>query len=115
MIGKHAFNHCSSLKKISIPSCVETIDYEAFTACSSLISVTLNEELKRIGQRAFYGCSSLQGVSVPSPLELIESIAFCMWSSLVDIDLKEGLKIIGWKQLFCVLLELEKVERPLLC
>ena len=64
-IGYCAFNNCSSLASVTIPSSVTSIGQSAFSGCSSLTSVTIPSSVTSIGGSAFYGCSGLTSVTMP--------------------------------------------------
>ena len=59
IIGKFAFDSCSSLTSINIPTSVAAIGDCAFFCCSSLTSITIPPSVTAIGVLAFYNCSSL--------------------------------------------------------
>ena len=61
-IGESAFESCSSLTSITIPSTVVSIGEYAFYDCSSLTSITIPEGVTSIGESAFYGCENLKTV-----------------------------------------------------
>ena len=65
-IGDSAFEGCSGLTSIEIPSSVTSIGEYAFCRCSSLESVTIPESVTLIGVGAFYGCNSLKKIEVDS-------------------------------------------------
>ncbi len=73
-IGEYAFYGCSGLTNIEIPSGVTTIEYAAFSGCSSLTSVVFgeNSQLTSIGEYAFSGSG-------------LTSVAFCENSQLKSI------------------------------
>jgi hypothetical protein len=73
-IGERAFNWCTSLKSIVLPSSVTSIDEWAFYNCRSLTSIELPSSLISIGERAFESCKSLQEISVSEANENFTSI-----------------------------------------
>ena len=78
-IEDNAFNGCSSLQSINIPSGVTSIEQYAFSGCSSLQNITIPESVTSIGQHAFRNCSSLQSITIPSSVTSIGSGAFSEW------------------------------------
>jgi hypothetical protein len=61
-IGDYAFNYCSSLTSVTMPTGVTNIGDYAFNYCSSLTSVTIGINVTSIGWQAFYDCYSLNAV-----------------------------------------------------
>ena len=59
-IGDYAFNGCTSLTSITIPSSVTSIGRSTFSGCSSLTSITIPDSVTSIGSYAFDGCSNLE-------------------------------------------------------
>ena len=55
IIGASAFNGCSKLTKIIIPSSVKKIEGFAFSSCNSLSSIVIPRGVEEIGNYAFYG------------------------------------------------------------
>ncbi|MBR5496381.1 MAG: leucine-rich repeat protein, partial [Clostridia bacterium] len=71
-----AFRGCSALETLTIKEnedkfTARTIDYEAFSYCTSLKSVNIPEGFTMIGQKAFLGCSHLKSVSIPATIRYI--------------------------------------------
>jgi hypothetical protein len=62
-IGSNAFNACSGLTSVNIPSGVTSIGVSAFYGCSSLTSVTIPNGVTSIGNYAFNTCSGLTSVT----------------------------------------------------
>ena len=74
-IGTSAFESCSNLQSVSLPSSINTINTDAFYGCVKLGSVNLPEGLTTIGLRAFWGCN-LTEVTIPSTVTSIGNSAF---------------------------------------
>lgn len=55
-IGKRTFAE-TEIKSVSLPSCLEYIDWFAFYGCYSLETVYVPEKVSEIGYAAFDGCS----------------------------------------------------------
>lgn len=84
-IGEDAFEECSALKQVTIPSNVKTVGRAAFYSCLNLESVTIEEGLTQINNSTFQQCFNLQSVSIPSSVTSIGSNAFYACGSLSDV------------------------------
>ena len=84
-IGDYAFQNCSSLTSIEIPSGVTSIGNSAFDGCSSLSSITIPESVTSIRTSAFYGCSSLTSIEIPSGVTSIGNYTFRGCSALETV------------------------------
>ena len=67
----------------------------AFSLCSKLTAVTLEEGIKEIGENAFSGCNALQTIGYPSSLTTIGRGAFAGCSQLRHAQLPKNLASIG--------------------
>ena len=96
-IGTDAFDGCSSLASVEIPSSVTSIGESAFQYCSSLVSVEIPSSVTSIGKYAFRVCSSLASVTFQagSQFEIIEEYAFSECSSLDSVEIPTSVKSIG--------------------
>ena len=95
-IGDRAFNGCSSLTSVTIPSSVTSIGEWAFGFCSALTSITIPNSVTSIGEAAFYGCSALTSVSIPNSVTSIEDDAFEECSALTSVTIPNSVTSIGW-------------------
>ena len=78
-----AFENCSKLTSITIPSCVTCIVERAFSHCSSLTSITIPSSVTNIGEFAFSGCKNLTSITLPAHITNID-----------ELDIPEGTRII---------------------
>ena len=85
VIGNQAFDGCSSLTSLTLPSSVTSIGSSAFSGCSGLTSLTLPSSVTSIGESAFRGCSSLASLTLPSSVTSIGKSAFSGCSGLTSI------------------------------
>ena len=116
-IGDWAFEDCTNLVSVTLPSTLESIGYEAFyrTAlasvvipegveyigveafanCTNLVSVTLPSTLEEIDDEAFRGCGKLSAIAIPEGVEYISDEAFENCTNLVSVTLPSTLEEIG--------------------
>lgn len=74
-IGTSAFEYCTNLQTVTLPSSITTINQDAFYSCSKLGDINLPEGLTTIGLRAFYNCN-LDTIIIPSTVTTIGNKAF---------------------------------------
>ncbi|MBQ5901380.1 MAG: leucine-rich repeat protein, partial [Clostridia bacterium] len=86
-IGNSAFQSCTSLTSISIPSGVTSIGNYAFAYCSALASVTLSEALTTIGSGAFEYCTSLTSITITLNVTHIGDSAFVRCENLATVNI----------------------------
>ena len=84
-LGVSAFNGCSGLTSLTIPSSVTSIGESAFAFCSGLTSLTIPSSITSIGDWAFSGCSGLTSLTIPSSVTSIGERAFEGCSGLTSI------------------------------
>lgn len=65
-IGKYAFQNCSNLTSVTIPSSMTLIVSDSFNGCSDLTSVTILSDVITIERGAFWGSTSLLSVHLAS-------------------------------------------------
>mmetsp|Transcript_2355 Transcript_2355/g.5397 ORF Transcript_2355/g.5397 Transcript_2355/m.5397 type:complete len:469 (-) Transcript_2355:1042-2448(-) len=93
-ICQKAFQWCTSLRRIAVPSTVVIIEAYSFAGCVSLVRVQLSEGLKYIGEGAFYHCKAIRLLYIPSTVETIGTGCFSRCYSLADLWLPVHLKTI---------------------
>ena len=84
-LGDYAFQDCSGLTSLTIPSSVTSIGAWAFSGCSGLTSLTIPSSVTSIGVFAFKGCSGLTSLTIPSGVTSIGDRAFEGCSGLTSI------------------------------
>ena len=77
-----AFAGCKNITKITIPSTVTTIGYDAFSDCTNLTSIKLPESITSIDYSAFANCTSLASITIPK--------------SVIYMNDNEGAQFYGW-------------------
>ena len=94
-LGYLAFEGCSSLTSLTIPSSVTSIGFSAFSGCSGLTSLTIPSSVTSIGSSAFEGCSGLTSLTIPSSVTSISSGAFEGCSGLTSFTIPSSVTSIG--------------------
>lgn len=88
-IGAYAFEHCDSLKTLTLGEGVTTIGEGAFQYCGKLSNVVLSNHLTTIGSAAFYDCSQLASITIPSSVTSIGQWAFsgCTGKAIINCNI----------------------------
>ena len=94
-IGNDAFSGCSGLTSMTIPSGVTSIGIAAFEGCSGLTSLTIPSGVTSIGYYAFIGCGGLTSLTIPSSVTEIGRSAFQGCSGLTSLTIPSGVTSIG--------------------
>ena len=100
-LGYLAFEGCSSLTSLTIPSSVTSIGFSAFSGCSGLTSLTIPSSVTSIGSSAFEGCSGLTSFTIPSSVTSISSGAFEGCSGLTSFTIPSSVTSIGSGAFYC--------------
>lgn len=100
VIHSAAFVECCLIESVYIPNSVEEIGTKAFEHCSSLSKVTFEEDsnLKTIGPRAF-SMTNISSVDLPPLVETIGEFAFSGCPELASVTVPELVEVIP--QHFC--------------
>ena len=59
-INCNAFENCTNLSAVNIPSNTESIDTSAFKNCLNIKDINIPDSTVQIGNQAFYNCSNLE-------------------------------------------------------
>ena len=80
-IGNYAFYNCTNLASITIPNGVTTISNNAFNS-AGLTSIAIPASVTSIGSLAFMGCTSLETITVDEDNAIYESPGDC--NAIID-------------------------------
>jgi len=94
-IAESAFEYCTNLKEITLPSSLSTIRAYAFYECTSLERIVIPQNVISIGEDAFEGCIALREVVLPEGLLLLSEYAFYGCEALESLSLPDGITSIG--------------------
>ena len=75
-IGAYAFNYCSQLKKVELPSTCKYIGASAFMECYYLENINIPDGIREIPSGCFRGDYSLKSPKIPGSVTNIGSMAF---------------------------------------
>ena len=95
-IGEQAFNWCTSLTSINIPSSVTSIGNNAFYYCSNLKDIIIPNGVTSIGNFSFCCCKSLPSITIPNSVTSIGKFAFDGCEGLTDVVLSENITKIDY-------------------
>ena len=94
-IGYAAFRDCESLRRITMPNSLKTIEDWAFDSCSSLVDITIPDNVTTIGDKVFYGCLNLANVSLGIGITSVRDNMFSGCSGLRSVALSDSVTSIG--------------------
>ena len=103
-IAEEAFKE-SALTKITLPDTVTVIGKSAFDTCTSLQIADLNKSVTAVGELAFANCDALQKVVLSETLQTIADYAFMNCHKLEFFTLPDTLTSIGDSAFFSALNE----------
>ena len=86
-IPEYCFSHCYALTGVSAPN-VTSIGIYAFEYCSGMTSITLPTGLTAIGEGAFTYCSGLTSVTIPASVTNIGQGAYSWCIGLTEINIE---------------------------
>lgn len=96
-IGNNAFEFCTKLRSIALPSTVTSIGASAFQGCTNLISVVIYGQISSIGNGAFAGCSSLPSFDFAAiTATQLNNNCFANCTSLTEAVLPEGMQYVQY-------------------
>ncbi|MBE7015589.1 MAG: hypothetical protein E7417_02060 [Ruminococcaceae bacterium] len=92
------FKNCHKLKEIRIPGNVKKLPDNMFADCTMLKNVYLEHGLECIGTYAFSNCINLVDLTIPYTVTEIGGGAFYNCDSLVDMYIPDSVHIFGKKK-----------------
>lgn len=97
-IGSNAFYNCTSLKSVTIqdnkPSCVKKIGRQTFMFCSELTDISILDSVTEIGSEAFHQCEKLDTVTIPEGVTSVADGMFSYCYSLHTVTLPDSVTAI---------------------
>ena len=81
----------------TIPDCVTSIGYGAFSDCTVLTSVTIPDSVISIGDKAFWSCAGLTSVTIPDSVTSIGYCAFGYCTGLTSVTIPDSVTSIGYE------------------
>lgn len=90
-----AFSGCSKLKTLKLNEGLIKIGNDAFLENISLVDFSFPSTLTEIGEKAFYYCKSLTKVTLPSALKVLDDRCFEACISLSSVTLPAKIERIG--------------------
>ena len=94
-IGEGAFERCTRLRSVRIPSSVTEIGWEAFKECTSMTTLTIQNGVTEIAMEAFCDCEKLKSVRIPHSVTKIGTSAFRECKRLKSLTISNGVAEIG--------------------
>ena len=95
-IGREAFSHCTSLISVTIGNSVTSIGECAFGQCSALTSITIPNSVTTIGKQAFWNCRGLTSVTIPTSVTSIGLGAFASCTGLTSVIIPNSVTTIEY-------------------
>jgi len=109
VIGNGAFDHCSTLVSIEIPSTIVRIGRLAFQWCTALTDIKIPSSVTRIEAHSFNGCSEL--IQKESGISYVDKWVVDCEASVVEVSLRENIVGIA-QQAFYGCSSLASIEIP---
>ena len=94
-ISASAFSGCTNLKEVIIQDNITSIGERAFSGCTGLTSISIPSSVTSIGGMAFYYCTGLTSVEIPESITSIGNATFYMCTSLASIEIPSSITSIG--------------------
>jgi len=93
-IGNFTFSS-TGLTSLTIPTSVTSLGQSAFSYCANLTSLTLPGSLTSLSQYAFAQCTGLTSLTIPTSVTNIGPYAFSGCTSLTSVTIPASVTVIG--------------------
>lgn len=94
-IDERAFESCTGITTITIPSGATRIESGTFQGCTGLTSINIPQSVTSIGEGALRDCKNLKSINIPQNVITIGNSAFSNCTSLTNVNLPESVKEIA--------------------
>ena len=94
-VGRDAFNGCSKLVTVDLPSGVAEIGWCAFRGCSNLSSIYIPDGVSTIFVGAFMECTSLTSITFPDAVRSLNNQVFYDCTNLSSIHFSDSITYIA--------------------
>ena len=94
-VWPYAFENCTGLEAITLPSNITRVGSDAFKGCTSLTEVHFSNSMTEIEWGVFEGCTRLGAISIPDYITAIGGYAFKNCTGLVWISIPDNVTEIG--------------------
>lgn len=95
----YAFNQCTDLVTVTLPSTLKSLGMYTFNGCTSLEDVNIPDGITTIPFGCFY-LTGLKKVTLPSTVTTIDKYAFAYSAGLAEINITDAITYIG-EAAFC--------------
>lgn len=95
-LAERAFSGCTTIECVTLNNEIKEIPWSAFSNCKNLKSVYGLDRVERIDCNAFFCCESLSKVDLPLGITEIEDHAFYGCTSLEEISIPSSVIEIGY-------------------
>ena len=90
-LGSHAFDGCSNLVTMFIPTTVTDIQTYAFYNCTGLVEFDIPDTVTTLGGYVFYKCTALKYINVGLGVTLLPTYMCHSCSSLVRVNVPDSI------------------------
>ena len=93
-IGRSAFERCTGITSVAIPSSITSIDSSAFSGCTGLTTIDIPDSVTSLGEGAFEGCVSMASANLGEGVLTINDSAF-RGSGLTSVNIPNAVTRLG--------------------